>query len=661
MTREIRLRLLGPFDARAGDGRGLELKGKKIQGLLAYLGVEAGSPHSREELATLLWGETGQERARHNLRQAISRIRGIDKNLLELEDDRLALAPHCVVDVREFERLVDSDQVAEIERAVDLYRNDLLTGAAYREEAFGDWLWDARARLRDRACAAFERLAGVLTELGRTDEAAEMWRRRLTFDPASETAHRSLMRLYADGGRRSLALRQYQRCVDALERELGVRPGPETEALRDSIRSPATSGVPAGPAPASTQPPSPAASARRGGPGAEDSRLAEPPSVAVLAFESLSEDRGRYFADGIAEDIITSLSSFGSLLVVSRESSFAFRDQGHGITEIGRQLQVQFVVRGSVRVAGSRMRLNVQLIDAASGRHLWAQSYDRQLAELFTVQDEVIETVVATLAGRVEAVRLARARRKPPDQLDAYDFVLRGKELYHRLTAEDCEQSIRMFEEAIERDSGLAMAHAWLGCGLGQAMSFRPQNRDDLLARAEAAALRARELDESEPECHRILFHVAVLRGDVSRARSHIERAVGLNPNDDRILCAMGSLCTLEGRPAEAEQWVRKAMRLNPFHAEGVWFHLGQALFHADRDDEALAALSRITAPKTRELAYRLAVLGRSGHRDAARATATELQALEPGFDPGRWAETLPFVRTADRDALTDALQAAVD
>jgi len=663
VSRVICLSLLGPFDARWEDGEDLGLTGKKIQGLVAYLGVEGGRPHSREELATLLWGETGQDRARHNLRQAISKIRGICPELLDARDDTLSLSVRCEVDVREFERLVDSDEAAELERAVTLYRHELLAGMALREEAFGDWLWDARGRLRDRACVAFERLAGILSDLGRIDEATTMWRRRLTLDPACEPAHRNLMRLLAETGRRSDALRQYRKCTEALDRELGVPPGPETEALFESIRSPAS--------------PEPATGSPRGGSASESlsptvadrrphvetpsgaGQPAEPPSVAVLAFESLSEEKERYFADGIAEDIITSLSSFGSLLVISRESSFAFRDQTRSITEIGRQLHAQFVVRGSVRRAGSRMRLNVQLIDASTGRHLWAQHYDRQLEDLFTVQDEVTETVVSTLAGRVEAAGLARARRKPPESLDAYDCVLRGKELHHRLTAEDCERSIRMFEQAIERDSGLAMAHAWLGCGLGQAMLFRPADGNDLLDRAEAAALRARELDESEPECHRILFHVAVLRRDLPRARSHIERAVALNPNDDRIVCAVGSLCTLEGRPEEAEAWVRKAMRLNPFHAEGVWFHLGRALFHADRDTEALEALSRVTAPKVRELVYRLALHGRLGQLEAARATRQELEARDPAFDPVRWAEAVPYVRSVDREALIEALRAA--
>ena len=644
MSESIRLSLLGPFQAHWKNGAPLQLTGKKIQGLIAYLGVEHDRPHSRSELATLLWSESGQERARHNLRQAVSKIRGLCPDLLEVHDDLLSLAQSCEVDVQEFQHLVDSEDLGEVERAIVLYRHDLLTGLSLQEEAFGDWLWDARARLRDRASGAFERLAEGLSAEGREEDAIEMWRRRLDFDPACEPAHRSLMQALFRLGRRSDALRQYQKCKKTLDRELGVEPSPETEDLLRSIRSPVSSNQMAQPSNETHVASSTAALAQEPiVPNSEQS--AEPPSVAVLAFESLSEAQDRYLADGIAEDIITSLSSFGSLLVISRESSFAFRSQNQSITEIGRRLGAQFVVRGSVRLIDQRMRLNVQLIETASGRHLWAQHYDRQLSDLFTVQDEVTETVVSTLAGRVEAARLARARRKQPEHLDAYDCLLRGKELHHRVTAEACERSIELFEQAIERDGDLAMAHAWLGCGFGQAMVFRPEDRESLLDQAEAAALRARELDESEPECHRILFHVAVLRKDLPRARSHIERAVALNPNDDRIVCALGTLCALEGRAEEAEHWVRKSMRLNPFHSESVWFHLGRSLFQLGRNQEALEALSRVTAPRIRELVYRLALYGsarteRIGAGDSRRAASQTAR-----FRPrrlGRWDPLCP-------------------
>ena len=205
MTRTVRLALLGPFEARWSDGETLALSGKKIQGLVAYLAIESDRAHAREELATLLWSEAGEERARHNLRQALSKIRRGCESLIVSEDDTLRLdREHCEVDVHEFWRQLDTEEPDELRRGLDLYRHDLLEGLVVREEAFDDWLRDARTRLRDLACGGFERLADALTALDRLDEAIAVLRRRLVFDPACEQAHRGLMELLARTGRRSL-------------------------------------------------------------------------------------------------------------------------------------------------------------------------------------------------------------------------------------------------------------------------------------------------------------------------------------------------------------------------------------------------------------------------------------------------------------------------
>ena len=648
-SRRVRLRVLGPFDARWSDGEPLDLTGKKIQALVGYLAVEGGRAHPREELATLLWGETGEERARHNLRQALSKIRRGCGDLLVAKDDLLRLDDElCEVDVRDFERLVAGDEPGELERALELYRHDLLTGLVVREPAFDDWLRDARTRLRDRACDALERLAARLADQGRFDEAVALYRRRLAMDPACEPAHRGLMEVFARTGRRSDALRQYQSCAEVLERELGAPPSAETTAVYERIRQAAETAAPA-PAPAPA------------GPAAAPAVAAEPepPSVAVLPFENLSREEDRYFTDGITEDIITALSRFGSLLVIARESSFNYRDRDLDLQEIGRALGAKYVVRGSVRRAGARVRLNVQLLEASTGKHMWAQRFDREMEDVFELQDEVTETVVSTLAGRVEAARIARARRKPTERLDAYDYVLRGKDYHHRSTPEDCGKAIEMFERALELDSGYAVAHAWLGCGLGQAMHLGLDDAGALLDRAQAEAERARQLDEDESECHRILAQVFILRHDLTRARWHQERALFLNPNDDRSVCAMGTILALAGEPEEAEGWVLKAMRLNPYHPESHWFHLGRALFHAGRDEEALAALRRVTRPRLRERVYRAAASGRLGGGATSKADVESLRSLDPGFDAERFVKTVPYARQRDRDALLEALRAA--
>jgi adenylate cyclase len=646
MPRTVRLRLLGSFDARWSDGKPLGLSGKKVQALVAYLAVEGDRMHTREELSALLWGETGDERARHNLRQALSKIRRTCDSLIVAKGDALQLDDRlCEADVRDFEELVGQNDLDQLKSAVELYRHDLLEGLVLREPAFDDWLRDARARLRDRVCDALERLASSFTERGSLDEAMDVLRRHLAIDPASEQAHRELMELLARTGRRSDALRQYQKCAEALERELGAEPSLETRAAHERIRA--------------TESGAERELVTDSAPSVETPAAIEPPSVAVLPFENLSAEEDRYFTDGITEDIITALSRFKSLLVIARASSFTYRDRDLLVQQIGSELGAQFIVRGSVRRNASRLRLNVQLIDASSGNHLWAQRFDREIEDIFLVQDEITEILVSTLAGRVEAARLARARRMPPERLDAYDFVLRGKDYHHRFTAEDCDLAIAMLERAIERDPDYAVAHAWLACALGQSRNYRPAEKDALLDRSQAAAERARQLDEHESECHRILAQVFILRRDLGRALSHQERALFLNPNDDRSVCAMGTILTLIGRPEEGEAWVRKAMRLNPYHPENFWFHLARALFHADRDDEAFAALGNITRPTLPELVYRVAASARLGDSAARQQALEALRSTDPDFEAEPFVERQPYERDHERTALLDSLRAA--
>jgi adenylate cyclase len=643
----MRLTLFGPLEARGSDGATTEIPGKKAQALVAYLAVEGPRAHSRETLASLLWAETGEERARHNLRQTLSKLRRSCEDLVSSDGDLLSLNDElCEVDVREFELRVGSDDPEELSGALAIYRHDLLEGFVVREAAFEDWLRAARSRLRDRACAGYERLAERLSDLGRLEEAMDQLRSRLAIDPACEQAHRSLMELLARTGRRSDALRQYQQCVDALDRELGTEPSAQTLAILEKIRGAEAPVVPQ--KAVAAEPPLPVIEP-----------IAEPPSVAVLPFENLSPEEDSYFTDGITEDIITALSRFGSLLVIARASTFAYRDRDVLDQQIGEELGAEFIVRGSVRREGPRIRLSVQLLEARTGKHLWAQRFDREVEDVFLVQDEVTETIVSTLAGRVEAARIATARRMPAERLAAYDFVQRGKDLHHRATPEDCTHAIEMFEQAIERDPDYAVAHAWLACGLGQAMSLGIDEVEPLLARAEREVERARQLDENESECHRILAQIFILRHDLPRARSHQERALFLNPNDDRSVCAMGTIFTLSGDAEEGETQVRRAMRLNPYHPENFWFHLARALFHRGEASEALSALRNITRPKLRELVYRVAASAALGDNEATERRVQALETLFPEFDAASYAESVPYAREVDREALRAALRAA--
>ena len=645
MSRTLRLNVLGPFDAQWSDGTALEVTGKKIQALLGYLAVESARPHSREQLASLLWSETGDERARHNLRQALSKIRRSFGPLISSTGEALALdLEQCSVDAREFNRLARSEDVGELARCMELYRDDLLDGLVLREALYDEWLLGAQHQFRRMACDAIERLASKLPALDRVDEAVDVLNRRIAMDPACEPAHRHLMELFERIGRRSDALRQYQFLSEALDRELSTEPSAETRDVYERIRTGSAAVTQAASVPSAV---------------VAVSGVHDLPTVAVLPFDNLSGPDDGYFVDGIVEDIITALSHFSTLMVISRGSSFAYRDREVSDHDAAAELGAQFLVRGSVRRAGNRVRISVQLLDPQAGSTLWAHRFDREIEDVFVVQDELSSTIVATLAGRVEAARLAKARRAPPERLDAYDFVLRGKEHHHRYTREDCRAAIEMFEQAVTRDPEYATAHAWLACGLGQAMGFRPDEYDALLDAAQVAAERGLELDPSDSECLRILAQTSLMRRDLQRAIRYQEQGLFLNPNDDRSVCAMGELLSFAGRSEEAEGWVRKAMRLNPYHPPRYWSHLARTLFHQGRHREALDALQNIRAPRVRERGFQVAAASALGDAKEIAESVAALREVAPDFDPERFLQQLPYEDEHDRQVLLDALAVA--
>ena len=644
MSRSLKINVLGRFQAQWDDGEAVDISSRKALALLTYLAVERG-PRPREVMANLLWGGTGDDRARHNLRQALSKIRHCCDSLIVAAGDDLSLDSRCDSDVARFEELAGSDDPDELRECLDLYRGELLEGLNPREPEYADWLMLARARLRDTACRVADRLGHALVESGRVDDAIDAFRELLAVDSAHEPAHRALMSLYAKAGRRSDALRQFQACEEALHRELGVEPSAQTREAYDGLRE---------------EKQNVAAEDRRPVFDSAVTQASSPPAIAVLPFENLSSSEQAYFADGMAEDLITALSCFHSLVVIARGSSYAFRNSDLTDQAIAAELGAQYLVRGSVQREGKRVRINVQLLDAANGVQVWGHRYDREMEDVFVLQDEITSTLVSTLAGRVEAARLAWARKAPPERLDAHDLLLRGKDHHHRFTPEDCKKCIDLFERAIEQDPDYAVAYAWLGCGLGQAMVFGLDDIPTLVDRCQSAVEKGLLLDENDSECHRVLAQVNLERGNLKRSLQHQERALFLNPNDDRIVNAMGEVLVFAGRPEEAEQWVRKSMRLNPYHPVRYRTHLVRALFHQGRFEESLEVLDRIDKQRRDDLTYRIAALGRLGESEAAEKTAQQLRDEFPEFDPIRFVEELPFQDEQDRQALLEPVESGI-
>ena len=322
--------------------------------------------------------------------------------------------------------------------------------------------------------------------------------------------------------------------------------------------------------------------------------LPERPSIAVLPFENLGgQPDETYFSDGITEDIITGLARFRSLFVVARNSSFAFRGKSIDLAEIGRQLGVSYLLEGSIRRVGERVRVTAQLIEAATGGHIWAERYDRSLEDIFAVQGEVAGTIVSTLVGRIQDARLQQSMRKPTESLAAYDCLLRGLAHFRGYAKDDNQKAYELFERAVALDPRYALAHVNLA-NATLALHGNAAAPPSILDAAFARASYALELDPQESHCHWVLGLIWLYRRDYDAAEHHYRRAVELNPNDADRRMSLGYLLALRGRPEEALELVEEAMRLNPFYP--VWYNarLGVIYYSLQRYAEAVQALKRI-------------------------------------------------------------------
>lgn len=319
--------------------------------------------------------------------------------------------------------------------------------------------------------------------------------------------------------------------------------------------------------------------------------LPDKPSIAVLPFDNMSGDADQaYFADGITEDIITELSRFRSLFIIARNSSFAFRDQSVDIMEVGRRLGVRYVVEGSVRKAGNRIRVTAQLIEASSGHHLWAERYDRELEDIFVVQDEITRAIVSVVPVRVEeAVRELTERNRTPSW-SAYDFILVGNDRFKRFTREGVAEARRMFEKSLEIDPTYARAHANLAW-THVASVFLEWSSDDSLDDALEHAEIALTLDNEDGWSHGVLAQALFLARRDEEAQIHFRRALALNPNDADIAAFYANILVYWGRVDKAIEWIAIAKRLNPFSPNLYLWYEALAFYSAQEYERAVLAI----------------------------------------------------------------------
>ncbi|HYA59325.1 MAG TPA: BTAD domain-containing putative transcriptional regulator [Burkholderiaceae bacterium] len=574
---------------------------------------------------------------RHALSELNSLVNGRIPGLIEIEREAVRLNKEkCWVDVDapgdHFGRLLqDLDGISA---------------------AFDAWLASERLNFEERRRAGLER---ELRQLAGGDAApalqAAVARKLVNIDPTHEDAVRHLMTAFAKMGDRAQAIREYERFRQELHGRLGLSPSKETVGIYDAIRR-AASG-------ADEPKPHDAVVGRATTPG-----QGSQPSIAVLPFRNLSVEAGHdYAAEGLVEDLIESLSHVPSFFVISRLSTLAFRDQHRLPREIGEVLDVRYIISGSMRVAGDRLRLTVELTDTESGAVLWSSKLDERFFDMFEVQGRLAEAIVARVAPHLRAAEVARVSIKRPEHQDAYDLLLRGQEHMHNPVQAVFETAGPLFEAAIEREPRNAMALAWKAywhvLRVGQGWSS-DQARDTL--EADRLAARAVECGTMEAMAFAVHGHVAAyLHKDFNAAVGSFETALQINPNSARARLWNAATHAWMGRGAEAVEMVDRAMALSPYDPLAYAYSgIASMAYLADRQYaraiEFALRCARENPSYTHAYRAQIFALVLAGREREARTPARQLLLLEPNFTVEQFRRKSPACAGPLADLYCEAL-----
>jgi adenylate cyclase len=396
-----------------------------------------------------------------------------------------------------------------------------------------------------------------------------------------------------------------------------------------------------------------------GAPQAGSPPVPHKPSIAVLPFANMSGDAEQeYFSDGMTEDLITDLSRVSGLFVIARNSSFAYKGRSVKVQEIGRDLGVRFVLEGSVRKAGNRVRITAQLIDAGSGGHLWAERFDRDLTDIFSTQDEVVEKIVGALA--VTLTQGEELRRRGTGNVEAYESWLRAREFLTRGTRESVVQARAMYRRAIEIDLNFAAPHAGLAlAAISDYVSGWALDPAQALDEAERWARRAVELNDQEPVSHMALGNMLLWRRGHEGALAEFRRVITLDPNFAQGYSATGLALMYAGRAAEALEPIAMAMRLDPHYPAIVLHFLAQANFSLGKYETAAQQLVDRIARNPGTDASRMLLASCYGHLgrvEDARSTWAELLKVNPDFSLMQRARVLPYKDAGDFQRIAEGL-----
>ncbi|SEC20452.1 TolB amino-terminal domain-containing protein [Rhizobiales bacterium GAS188] len=364
---------------------------------------------------------------------------------------------------------------------------------------------------------------------------------------------------------------------------------------------------------------------------------ASQPSVVIMPLANLSGDPAQdYFADGLTEDIISALGRFRDITVISRSAAFAYKGKSLRPDEIGRELNVAYVVDGSVHKTGDRARISVQLLEAARAAVLWTEQYDGEMKELFTIQEDITRRIAGALSVRLSALQLARSANKPPSNLEAYDLVLRGRDLVRRNSRVADSQARGLFERAIQLDQGYAPAYAALGRVDVQAVELGwTDDPDSALVRAEANGRKALSLEDENVGARTLLGSIYIFRRDYDRALDELRRAVEINPSDPQAQSGLADAFLWSGNTRGAIDALREVARVQPTLSVVEHYDLGTAYLLVDRQDEAIATLGHAIQRYEQNPYLHVLLAGAyaaAGRKDDAAVEAGIVRRMLPAF-----------------------------
>lgn len=688
----FRLETLGTLVLKDGNGTPLAVQRQRLA-LLTLIAAAGERGLSRDKLVAFLWPESSPENARHSLEQVVFTVRRQLGDSVFLGTDPIRLNRDVITcDLNEFVQALDR---GEPQAGLALYQGPFLDGFYLANATeFERWVETERSALQERYLAALESVAQAEAAAGRAADVVALWRRLVKADPLRATGALGLMRALAAAGDHAGAL-QHARVYEALVRDqLDLPPDPRVAELVAVLRQPEPGAAVREAAPSPPGPPratdAPAATpidrasvvphrVRRAPirlvtgvlavgvlvaaawlwrgaaprPSGESAR-----SIAVLPFDFIGDPGGDYLADGITEDLIVALSELPSLTVIPRSSAFYYKAKGLDPREVARGLGADYLVTGSARLQGNRLRVTFSLVDVATGRQLRAQSLEREMSEVLGVEQAVANDIASGLGGVVGAAGVLVPPTRDPI---AYDLYLRGRHAWNQRTPETLRRAIEYFEQALARDSGFAVGWAGLADAYSLSANFSDVPPAEYLPRAKAAALRAAALDSTRAEVETSLGIVSMFYdGEWAEAERHYRRALALNERYAPAHLFYGWYLVVQGRHDEALREILRARELEPLNLV-INVRVGTMYGYIGRAADGMEAFRRALTLEPRSPVARLELRwlhAYLGNIDSALVDLPPLEAHLAGYHAGQLGQLLALAgRRAEALQTLDSLR----